>query len=99
MLGHPGLVDRALEERGLDLGPLDPLLDVVDEDVGEVVDVAVGEALGDEGVVLAVDARAHHQLDPGRFDHPLSQPDVTVEVHAGRLDDRLDTVLHRPLHL
>ena len=65
----------------------------------EVLDVAVGEVLGEEGVLRAVDPRAHDELDPGLGDHLAAKPDVAAEVHAGGIDDRPHPVLHRPPHL
>jgi len=41
-----GLVGRALDEPRLDVGALDALLDVVDEQVGHEVLVAVDQELG-----------------------------------------------------
>ena len=56
VLGHPGLVGGALDERRLDLGALDALFDVVDEQVGDRVRVAGGEVRRE--VVVGVDAGA-----------------------------------------
>ena len=61
VLGDAGLVGGALEERGLDVGPLDSLLDVVDEEVGDLVGVA-GDERGRE-VLVRVDAGAGDDLD------------------------------------
>ena len=59
----PGLVGGALEERGLDLGPLDPLLDVGDEQVGDRVGVAADEER--RQVVVGVDPGAGDDLEAG----------------------------------
>ena len=55
----PGGVGGALEERGLDVGALDPPLDVVDEVLGDQVHVAVLEVVGQ--VVIAVDTGARRR--------------------------------------
>ena len=46
VLGDAGLVGGAFEERGLDVGALDPLGDVVDEELGDHVGVARHEEGG-----------------------------------------------------
>ena len=65
----PGLVGRALDERGLDVGALDALLDVVHEQIGDEVRVAVEQEL--RQVVVGVDAGARHDLQPGLDGEPL----------------------------
>jgi hypothetical protein len=60
VLRHPGLVGRALDEGRLDLGFLDALFDVVDEEVGDLVGIAGRKEQRE--VVVGVDACARHHL-------------------------------------
>ena len=84
------LVGGALDERRLDVGSLDALLDVVDEQVRDVVLRAVEQEL--RQVVVGVDARARDDLQPGLVREPLRRRHVAPEQHRRRLDDRLHPV-------
>ena len=87
VLGDPGLVGGALDEPRLDLGPLDPALDVGDEEVGDLVGVAAGQEA--RQVVVGVDAGAGDHLEPGLLGDPAHEVDVAAEEHRGRVADRL----------
>jgi hypothetical protein len=87
----PRLVGCALQERGLDLGALDSLLDVVDEQVGHRVLVAEEEILGQ--VVVRVDAGAGDDLQPGLLRDAPRETHVATAEHRGGLGDRLDATL------
>ena len=91
VLGDAGLVRGAFQERGLDPGSLDALLDVVDEEVGHRARVA-----GDEEhrqVVVRVDAGARDDLKPRFLGDSARELDVAAAEHPGRLADRLDALL------
>ena len=90
VLGHAGRIRRALEERRLDLGPLDSPLDVVDEVRRDHVGVAVLEVVRQE--VVGVDAGAGHDAHAGLIGDLLHEANVTPAEHRGRVDDRLDAV-------
>ena len=97
VLVHARLVGGALDEGGLDVGPLDPLLDVGDEELGDLVGIAVHEELGQ--VVVGVDPGAGDDLKAGLLGDPLHEVDVAAEEHRGRLADRLDAEVDRGLRL
>ena len=71
----------------------------MDERVGEVVLVARLEMMRQEGVVLAVDAGAHHELDAGLLSDARGEARIAREVHARRVDDRAHAVPHRAADL
>ena len=96
VLGDPGLVRGALEERGLDVRALDALLDVVNEQVGDLVGVARDER--DRQVVVGVDAGAGDDLDAGLLRDALHQCDIAAQEHARRLDHGLDSTFDRRGH-
>jgi hypothetical protein len=87
VLGHPGFVGSAFDERRLGLGALDPLLDVVDEQLRDLVRIARDEEGGE--VVVGVDPRAGDHLEPGLLGNPAHEPGVASEQHRGRVADRL----------
>ena len=90
-LVDPGRVCCALDEGRPRLGTLDPLLDVMDEEVGEEVLVAVEQELGQ--VIVGVDTGAGDDLEAGLGRDPDRGPDVAAEQHRRRLNDGLDPVL------
>jgi len=89
----PGLVGGALQERGLDVRSLNPLLDVVDEEVRHCVLVAEHEV--GRQVVVRVDARAGHDLEAGLLGHPAREPHIPAAEHRRRLADGLDASFDR----
>jgi hypothetical protein len=97
VLVHARLIGRALDEGRLDLGPLDPLLDVVHEEVCDLVRVAVEEELGQ--VVVRVDPGARDHLEAGLLGDPAHELDVAAQEHRRGLADRLDPELDRRLRL
>ena len=97
VLRHPRLVGGALDERRLDLGPLDPTLDVGDEEFGDLVRIAAGEEGGE--VVVGVDPGAGDHLEPGLLGDLAHERDVAAEEHRGRVGDRLHAALDRRLRL
>ena len=72
-------------------GALDALLDVVDEEVGDLVGVARDQR--HRQVLVGVDAGAGDDLDAGLLRDALHQADVAAQVHARRLDDGLHAAL------
>ena len=91
------LVGRALDEGGLDLGALDALLDVGDEELGDLVGVAIEEELGE--MVVGVDPGAGDDLEPGLLGDAPHEVDVASQEHRGRLRDRLDAQIDGGLRL
>src|ERR671914_2856801 len=85
-----GLVGGALDEGGLDAGALNAVLDLMDEDGGHGVLVAVEEEL--RKVVVGVDARGEHDLKSALVGDALAESGVAVEEHGARLDDGLDAM-------
>ena len=80
VLGHARLVGGALQERGLDLGALDPLLDVVDEQLRDLRR-ASRDMKNVRQVVVGVDAGAGHDLKAGLLGDPAHKLDVAAEEH------------------
>ena len=72
----PGSSAR-IHQSGLDARALDALLDVVDEDLRELVFVAVHQRLGQ--VLVGVDARCEHDVETALVGHPLAEVRVAVE--------------------
>ena len=93
VLVDPGLVGGALDERGLDVGALDALLDVGDEHVGDLLGGAAEEELGQ--VVVGVDAGAGDDLQAGLLGDAAHELDVAAEEHRRRIADRLHAELDR----
>ena len=88
-----GLVGGALEERGLDLGPLDPLLDVVYEEVRHRVLVAEHEV--GRQVVVGVDPGARNDLEARLLGDAAREAHVAAAEHRRGLADRLHASLDR----
>ena len=80
-------IGGAFEEGGLDAGALDAVLELVEEDRGDAVLVAVEEELRE--VVVGVDAGGEHDVEAALVGHPLAERGVAVEEHRARLDDGL----------
>jgi hypothetical protein len=97
VLVDAGLVRSALDEGGLDLALLDPLLDVLHEEVGYLVGIPVEEELGQ--VVIGVDPGARDHLQAGLLGDAAHELDIAAEEHRGGFADRLDAELHRGLRL
>ena len=75
--------------------PLDPVLDLVDEDVGDLVLVAAEQGL--RQVVVGVDPRREDDLEAALVGDPLAEGGIAVEEHGARLDHGCDPVaLDRP---
>ena len=87
---HAGLVAGALDERRLDLGALDALLDVVHEQLGDLVLAAVHQEL--RQVVVGVDAGAGHDLEPVSSATRFEKATSRLQEQRARLDHRLDAV-------
>ena len=84
------LVGGALDEGRLDPGALDSVLDLVDEDRRDAVLVAVEQNLRE--MVVGVDARREHNVEPALVGHALAERRVAREEQRARLDHRLDAV-------
>jgi hypothetical protein len=97
VLGYPRLVGRDLDEPGLDLGVLDPLLDVADEQLGDLVGVAIEQEL--RQMVVGVDPGAGDYLEARLLGDPSHELDVTTEEHRGRIADRLHAQRERRVGL
>ena len=87
---HARLVRRALDERRLDVGALDAVLDLVDVDLRDLVLAAAHQRL--RQVVVGVDARGEDHLQAALVGHALAEARVAVEEHRARLDDRAHAV-------
>ena len=70
--------------------PWMPFLDVVDEEVGQVVGVAVLEVAGD--LVVGVEAGGDDDLHAGCLRDFVDEGDVAAEAHHGEVDDGRDAV-------
>ena len=97
VLVHSGLVGRAFDERRLDVGSLDPILDVVHEEIGDLVGISIQEEL--RQVVVGVDPGARDHLQAALLGDALHEADVASQKHRGRLTDCLDAELHGRLRL
>src|SRR5262245_36747764 len=84
------LVRRALDEGGRDARALDALLDVADEDLGELVLRADRERL--RQVVVGVDTGREDDVQAALVGHTPAEGRVPLEEHRARLDDRLYAV-------
>ena len=93
VLGDSRLVGGALDERRLDLGSLDALLDVVDEDLGDLVRVARDEER--RQVVVGVDAGAGDDSEAGCLRDSAHEAHVAAEEHRAWVGDRVDPELDR----
>ncbi len=80
---EPRLIRGALDEGRLDARPLDPVLDLVDEDVRKLILVAVEERL--RQVVVGVDPGGEHDLETALVRDPLAELGIAVEEHGARL--------------
>ena len=69
--GQARLVGGALDEGGLDVRALDALLDVRDEEVGELVLAAARERVRQP--LVGVDARREHDVEPALLRHPAQE--------------------------
>jgi hypothetical protein len=80
-------LDRALEERRLDAGVVDPFAQLAYEQRRNRVDVAVGQEVrqGEE----RVDARRNDDVEVEGLVDPLDSGDVAAESGRRRIDDRL----------
>ena len=83
----PRLVRGALDEGRLDPGALDAVLDLVDEDLRDLVLVAVEKRL--RQVLVGVDAGGEHDLEAALVGDALAEGGVAGEEHGARLDHRL----------
>jgi hypothetical protein len=90
-LVDPGIIGGALDERRLGLGALDALLDVVYEQAGHEILVAIEQELRQQ--VVGVDPGAGDDLQTRRGGQALQSGDVAAEQHRARIDDRPDSVL------
>jgi hypothetical protein len=88
--GHARCVGSTLDERGLDARALDAVLDLVDEDCGDRVLIAVEQDLRE--VVVRVDAGGQNHVETALVGHPLAERGIPGEEHRARLDDSLHAV-------
>ena len=93
VLVDAGLVGGALDEGRLDLGALDPLLDVVDVEIGDLLGAATHQE--HRQVVVGVDAGAGDDLQARLLGDPAHEGHVAPQEHRGRLDDRPHAQLAR----